>query len=426
MYFALSFNLGMQNRISYYILSLLHLNDSVKIPGIGKLEQHRRPAQKRDGTGLLSPPQTETTFIQQESVRGGLLERYIAYKTNASRTKVRKELVQYVRQVRDTAQDQGTASLEHLGNLSGDAHLTFNRRPELLNPGHTALNASPLPPHLRPNLVPEDPAESASESMTPAFVTSWPDQDRGEHQSENLEIPSETIAPETPIEPEVPHTTVPVTTAAIPEQITAAATIETEPETRKKSRQLWLLPVLGALLIAFCLAAFFLISRDRADVTIAEPDLVHVDESDEVPELIDPYVVPEDTNENAAEVIPDDPGTPATLEDESQELLSDEHPLSRENTAADPEIPPQPVESSDSSLSGTQECIVVVGAFTLTSNADRMMELLRSQGYPVRSIQKGKLAQVGVPVNCVGSDVDDIVAALRSNIEASAWVLRPE
>jgi hypothetical protein len=55
-----------------------------------------------------------------------------------------------------------------------------------------------------------------------------------------------------------------------------------------------------------------------------------------------------------------------------------------------------------------------------------MMELLRSQGYPVRSIQKGKLAQVGVPVNCVGSDVDDIVAALRSNIEASAWVLRPE
>jgi hypothetical protein len=426
MYFALSFTLRMQNRISYYILSLLHLNGSVKIPGLGKTEQKQLPAREQDGTDMMLPPQTGTSFTQLESPRTGLLERYIAYKTNLSRTKVRKELLQYSQQVRDTARNEGSADLQYLGTVSGTDSLSFQARQEFLNPGHSALHATHLPRHIRPDLIPEDTAESASESLVPAFVSSWPDQDEGEHHSEDVEIPSETVGPESQNETAPEPTAEP--SVIIPdarEPLAATASAEPDPEPKQRNSRLWLLPLLAVLLLAVGFTAFFLVRRDKVDTS--PPDLVLNQDvvTEEIAEVDKPDPVVDDISGSGAEILPDglsteSPSASVPL-DEIPEASAESEPIASSEVVGN-----LTGNSTASNTSESQECLIVVGAFSLTANADRMTELLRSLGYEVRSVQRGKLAQIGVPVDCSAEHISDVTATLRNTVEASAWLLRPQ
>ena len=71
-----------------------------------------------------------------------------------------------------------------------------------------------------------------------------------------------------------------------------------------------------------------------------------------------------------------------------------------------------------------KDCMVVVGAFRVLSNVDRMEARLTQMGYqPYTEVRKG-LTHVGVLTPCRTSDLRKVLYRGRAEIDGGAWVLR--
>jgi hypothetical protein len=70
----------------------------------------------------------------------------------------------------------------------------------------------------------------------------------------------------------------------------------------------------------------------------------------------------------------------------------------------------------------TSDCYVVVGAFGVQSNVDRMIERLSKMGYSSARMTRNNLTQIGVPAACESAEVAQILADLQQNVEAAAWI----
>src|SRR5690606_17952538 len=59
-----------------------------------------------------------------------------------------------------------------------------------------------------------------------------------------------------------------------------------------------------------------------------------------------------------------------------------------------------------------KSCMIVVGAFSMSVNAGNMKQKLQDMGFEVRTVQNGRLTQVGVPVDCEDAGIPDILVQL--------------
>jgi hypothetical protein len=291
----------MQNRIAYYILSLLYLNGRVRIPGIGRIIQNRNSASVNEAEGTITPPQTSNDFEQDKQNKSRLLERFVAYKTQTSRTRARREIAKFSHEIKSGLKNDGRVELKYLGTLSrdGDAmHFTPNE--ELLNPGYSALQSVDLPhryltiaedPHAMPDHT--IPAVDASPSV--AHETG-DEQESSEHTIPEMEIP----APNNDLVVEKENTIL-IPLAQLKSETRPVAQVSpvttpveaTRPE--RKRRTPLVLPITVLILLGLLVGAFlFYQSRlDREDVVAANSSR----DSDQIEETSStPTDLPENTN----------------------------------------------------------------------------------------------------------------------------------
>lgn len=88
-----------------------------------------------------------------------------------------------------------------------------------------------------------------------------------------------------------------------------------------------------------------------------------------------------------------------------------------------PEPTPQPEEPQPTVPTG--ECIIVLGAFEIDANAQRLMDRLETAGYTVdtKTMHQG-WQRIGVRVSCEESVLNEHLSAVRKAYSEKAWVVK--
>lgn len=398
----------MENRISYYILSLLHLNGSVKIPGLGRLIQQRQPAKQDASAATLKAPSARTQFSLEEGAADALLEKYVAYQTRQSRAKARMEIVRFARDARAQAEEQGHFTAPLLGRLEKqNADLTWVPNTTYTDPGTQLPEVRFVP---RQGFPLEDPKSAAQSSPreVPQPV-----------QFVDIPSPPARVLPASPppvAEQPAPaaHTTPPPSTQK-PVQKPAEPRLAPQHAriTRVKKEREWIGPVLAFGLLGLAVLAFFIFTggTDKKSTDIVD------DNQGSVPTDVR-HERPSEEEQKTTMALADS-GIKSQIANTPTGVAQPEVEAPGTDTGT-PVIDSTP--SPDRAVS-REDCLVVVGAFSRTVNADRMQQRLLSMGFEVHTIQVGNFARIGVPADCAD---EAVVRQLRSQVEPSAWVLRPE
>ena len=421
----------MQNRISYYILSLLHLHGSVKIPGLGRIRQERAPAHPDPVSGRIAPPQTTSTLQSREKeTKPGMLERYVSYKTQISRTRARKEILRFSHEIREELKQEGKADIGMLGQIRiEDDQIHFEPNETLLNPGFANWPEVTLPerlPDAEPlsyPALPEEPVPADGSASTQEFAAVEITGPEPIHTP--AEVPAAISAVPDPIPLESKLTAndpEPENPAPEPEPEAVAGVVDASSRENKAQKYI-LIPVIALLFISFFAAGYFLLRSDDG-----EPE--HSDVTTPVETQYNQKPRVSDTIAGELPLV-----TTGTTADPETGVAEETTPVIADTDASDvtidaeeeQEVQTSPTPSTEQvSYDTLNGCLIVTGAFSQTINADRMVRRLQSLGYAVRMIQHGTLAQVGVPVDCASPELHNIVTSLRATVDSATWVLRPE
>jgi hypothetical protein len=106
---------------------------------------------------------------------------------------------------------------------------------------------------------------------------------------------------------------------------------------------------------------------------------------------------------------------------DTSELLDSDIAAEPEMEEIEDVITTGPTDLDDIQKLSKTDCLIVVGAFSLDANANRMLELLSKQGYEAGTDAGGGLTRVGIKVAC--EDYSDLLNRIRSEIEPNAWIL---
>ena len=435
----------MQNRIAYYILSLLYLNGRVRIPGIGRIVHHYEAAAVKDSESIITPPQSHGVFVEERQSKNRLLEKFVAYKTHSSRTRARREIARFSNQVRSGIKNEGKVELKYLGTLSliGDA-LQFSPHEEILNPGYSALKRIQLPPRI--SAAEEIEIESTPYAAIDATVPVMEPVVQ-EMAGRREEITPDAHSQPAPMEftPDLPEpeimTPAPVLlhekaepivipVAALGKQTdnrqpSTIAVSKTSPPTivKQKRQRSLVIPIAAiALLGLFVVAFLFYQSRISYKESTALIDTTETQDQEQP-------LASSDENEVADEVGHDEAQeeTKVALADTGTRKESDANHAVQEENIAPTAKSGTPVSSVQESIHiATGECLVVVGAFSVAGNTERMVSRLQAMGYTTLTNPRGQLTQVGVPVDCKANNLQVVLDFLRRNVEQEAWVLRPK
>jgi len=86
-----------------------------------------------------------------------------------------------------------------------------------------------------------------------------------------------------------------------------------------------------------------------------------------------------------------------------------------------------PENSNNKDVASTNQmidqCVIIVGAFSSTSNVQRMEALLSAEGHSVYQSSVGGLTRVGVHAPCAPPDILRELRTIRKEIEPGAWIL---
>ena len=402
----------MKNRIAYHIVSLLYLNGKVRIPGIGKITHERHKAELHKKAGTIDPPQASSSFSEGKN-GGRLLEKYLSYKDNASRTEARRELVKFSRDVKNGLKNDGKLELDYLGTFSlHDDKLVFAPNEGILNPG-SVLSELPLPARLTVEEVESAPVVET----TQAESTIVPSPMEFTFVPEQKEV---TPPPPAPVAKPVEPVAAPIVTPPAPVKPVVVTPRPTPAPVKEEKRRFPIAIPIAALILLAMLVAAFLFYQNR----VSHHDSADATEQADVQERVaDPSTA--DNTATSADEHKDYPETKVALADTGS------RDAEAQTTEEETPVPPAPVEetvsspASESVHAATEDCLVVVGAFSMTANVDRMVSRLSAMGYTTEVRPRGALTQVAVPVNCKTTNLSVVLDFMRKNIEPQAWVLKP-
>lgn len=212
------------------------------------------------------------------------------------------------------------------------------------------------------------------------------------------------------------------------------ATAESEKgKEEKKSVFLYALLALFLLLVVGLLTYFFL-KPDQSPVAVAgkedvtsteidqdkmEPvDEVYVSDTFKAEDKIEDDGIDENTGEVTSEA--EESEQSVVMKDESQEDENesgfDESETVKENGVMDSE--------DDQGRRETGECIVIVGAFGSTANADRMENKIRELGWKPYREQPIRLTKMGAYVPCDAVKLQNALREIQAEIEPGAWIFK--
>jgi hypothetical protein len=409
------------------------------------------------------PPQTTNLFEEDRQSKNRLLERFIAYKANTSRTRARRELARFGNEIKTGIKKEGSVELKYLGTFSsqGDA-LQFVPNESLLNPGHSVLKNIPLPtPLTRIEELESLPYAALDVALPVTDATQeFPAPQQEERMEEEsgqqapvepvMEIPEYNVLTPQPIsvEPLVPEekkeepveVVVPVMPTVIDQPIATVSRTPKKAPVITKEKRTWpiAIPITALILVGLLVGAFLFyqsrLSHQPASVvsdttTITEPEtpITVGDETSSQSDIIqDQGQVTNAQTESDAKLalgdtgIHDDPESTTSVPPSAEEH---EEPILSNTEAPSEEHPTVPAESVHIA---TGDCLIVLGAFSQHANTDRMIQRLQAMGYTTVTNPRQQLTQVAVPVDCKAQNLNVVLDFLRKNIEEKAWVMRPK
>lgn len=108
----------MKNTISTYISNLLFIHDCVIIPKFGGFVGNNTSAVLNETTGVISPPAKEILFNPNLQTNDGLLVNHIALSEQITNEKAKRNLEEYVSNIKEKLQSIRTYRIEKVGLLS--------------------------------------------------------------------------------------------------------------------------------------------------------------------------------------------------------------------------------------------------------------------------------------------------------------------
>ena len=133
-----------------------------------------------------------------------------------------------------------------------------------------------------------------------------------------------------------------------------------------------------------------------------------------------------DNDESESEIIPEeepDSSEPESVLDEIKEHVLGIGPDDNEEAKVPGTSNETSAETEESTVGESSPCYVIVGAFGVSSNVDRMIERLAGMGYDTATMPSRGLTQVGVPARCDSHEINSILRDLQTQVEAQAWIL---
>ena len=405
----------MKSSVVHYILLLLDTQESVRIPGVGTLTKRITPARLDTDQRQVHPPTPQIAFKASSKKTGKMLGSYIAYRTGLDEELATAHVDSFADRITNRLNENGRVVVKHLGVFYKEGNkVQFAADATISNLGFKGLHVVPLPqaPPVR------KPAAAEPVSQT---------------------------QPETKVEKAAVAAVATAPVAHPPEGMEAA-----EPSTPRE----WKVPVVFPIfLFAFILVSVIAVMNymSRGDQYPASaynrtptetlPVSPTSDDSIEEAGLNEEFEVKEEATE------PEDEGA-ATIQADKEEAESDVNPVESNNPqdeglvdlddnepAVDPAAeraqtiptPPKNEEVTDDSQwpgMGSSQCFVIVGAFGVASNVDRMLTRLQGMGYEVATMPNRGLTQVGVPMPCEGSEIEAALGDLQTHVEAQAWIFK--
>ena len=348
---------------------LLESNGSVGVPGLGVVSRKFKSARTAPADGVIHPPETTGSFDPSHKTKGRLLEQYIMYQTGAPKPAVRMALKQFASNIDAHLKSSGKLALTDFGTLelSGKS-IVFSPDASAFNAGYNDLDIVQLLPEMAP-----------IEELPPA--------------------------------PVVPNALTPgVALDAAAVDLEAAPKIEVDPgeiHERKKTRLPLIIAILMALFLGMC--AFAYIQYKVRKSAITERMVINRSPvSDRTPQTdsSDKAALKLDTNEQQVEETEADPLGTITPTDN----VSSEMPVPADDGASQRQMTPSP------------DCVIIVGAFGVEANVQRMLDRLNAMNLTTTTIVRGELTQVGVGVVCDSQEMTETLAVLQAQVEPQSWV----
>lgn len=416
----------MRSGVVYYILLLLDTENEVVIPGLGTLTRYNRAARIDSEETRVIPPSSTIRFAHDISASDSLLETFISHKTGLDEALSAAHVSEFTQEVQKNLDDTGRVAIDSFGVFyQRESDILFTPEQFAANLAYLGLKEVPIPhvavPEESPSLV-----EPAAEVVVVPIVEA-----------------ASAVEATTPLPP------------AHQEVVTP----------KKKRRRIpALVPV---MLLVFALVSVWAI----LSYTVSERDKYPSSVYNRAPEMEEATVIPttddtatdtgldsakeERTTMNGAlldiidqeEVVSEDEAVDSTIEEieEPQAAIGTsidtqaavQTPEQAEDLPAEPdtlEVSPALSEtfSENTSDSPTQSttstvadgCYVIVGAFGVASNVDRMVRRLEGLGYSTATMPRGALTQVGVPADCESQEISRVLEELKVSVEAQAWIFK--
>lgn len=135
---------AIMNRLARHIELLLHDNDCVILPGFGGFIAHDVPAYYVSEEGLYYPPSRNISFNSAITMNDGLLaQSYMnSYQVDYARAVYLIDMA--IEQLRDTLDEEGIATLPHIGIIKQDIYQSLQFIPEtagIASPKHFGLGS---------------------------------------------------------------------------------------------------------------------------------------------------------------------------------------------------------------------------------------------------------------------------------------------
>ena len=413
--------------VHFFILQLLQQTDSVHVPGLGSFALQRNPAEILPRTKAIVPPQNRGIFIPEKG-NGSTLIRFIESRTGLPRKFVKKEVGRYVKSLTSTAETKGEMALDNFGVFSLDSKGQIRFRPEenAFNQEFAFLETMALMviPGKEPAVQPQ-PAKVVLPVVSEEVI-----------RPKSKEAIHPTLAPVTPADPiEEPF--------------------RNEETTRLPRRRIPLfIPLFAILFLLMSAFAYYQYRSQKASasagITLGPAAIIDLD-GDSTERQADPLHGNDNEKGNSAselsEIDQEPSSKPAEPEIANSSMKipeagpdikddAEQTPLPRDRAAEDQnraetivplnESVPANGEKAPSNASKKPEgCLIIVGAFGVPGNVDRMQQKLNELGYESMTIPGRSLTKVGiVPVDCSPAEMLAQLRNVRTQVEQSAWIYK--
>ena len=439
----------MRTELVYYIVLLLYKEGKVSIPGLGQLSVKEHTAHFSGAHGTASPPYTSLEFTPGKARQRRHFSAYVAQKTNSSERQIQKSLKSFGKEVSKELNKTGSVEVPDLGVFEkSNRTVLFTPAPHVANLRHRGLGRVAIP---GPLIIPEEHSPVVPvEDTEVVHVPPTPE-----------EVPDAVVAPVIPdvvpapfVAPGQSHTE--AEKEEVPAEQPVDQAIPPEAQTRETTRRGVPLVVPVALLafVAVCIIAFVqyksrnammypVEAYNRSPIAdTAKPMEKKADEFSLTPDPGTGAPATADSDEQAAggdssSAALQPPGedtsalestTPdsSRLGDNSSTIRPDEESHNRDfgHTDIETESPSAP-EAAPVPSQQTRQCYVVVGAFGVQANVQRMADRLTAMGYQPVKRPSGQLTQVAVPAPCDSPELQQLLDNLQTEVEKDAWVLDP-